>query len=52
MNIDFRLEAARQQLLFSIPDQTQWSGVAKTQFEVRIRQLLAELDAVQGGLWR
>jgi hypothetical protein len=52
MNIDFRLEAARQQLLQAIPDPSQWSGPARNQFEGRIRELLAELDAIQGGLWR
>ncbi|HEY7854586.1 MAG TPA: hypothetical protein VIB80_05685 [Aquiluna sp.] len=52
MNIDFRLEAARQQLLYALPDQSQWSGPAKNHFESRIRELLAELDSIQGGLWR
>lgn len=52
MDIDFRLEAARAQLISAIPDPAAWSGPARGHFEARIRELLAEVDAIQGGLWR
>lgn len=52
MDIDFRLEAARRQLIFALPDPAQWSGSASKHCEIRIYELLAELDGLQGGLWR
>ena len=52
MNIDQRLDLARQTLLASLPDQTQWLGVAASSLEQRIQELLAQIDSIQGGLWR
>lgn len=51
MEIDHRLDLARQRLYAAIPDSAAWSGAASRSFEARIRELIAELDAIQGGLW-
>lgn len=52
MSIDHRLDLARQLLIAAIPDRSLWSGLAANSMEQRISELLAELAAIQAGLWR
>lgn len=52
MNLDQRLSMARQLMLAALPDRTNWSGNAANTLEQRVYEVLAELDAIQAGLWR
>ena len=52
MNIDQRLDMARQLLIAALPDNTAWLGPAARAMELRIHELLAQLDGIQAGLWR